>query len=84
MRYVHPVRVPTLVVSDLGAHVAPDPGGAPWTQSSGVLMIDGTCVAALATLPCSGALRLVAMWVACSLVVSIVVGRMLHVGQGGP
>ncbi|MGH9085773.1 MAG: hypothetical protein ACRDYW_09995 [Acidimicrobiales bacterium] len=75
--------MPTLVVSDLGAHVAPDLGGAPWTCSEGVLMVDGAHVTALATtLGAAGSLRLAAAWAVCSLVVSIVVGFLLHAGHG--
>jgi hypothetical protein len=46
-------------------------------------MIDGACVVALANaLAASGSVRLVATWAVCSVVVSIVVGFMLHVGRG--
>jgi hypothetical protein len=47
-------------------------------------MIDGVDVVSLATaLGTVGPLRLAAAWVLCSLVVSIVVGFMLHAGHGG-
>jgi hypothetical protein len=46
-------------------------------------MIDGASAIALATaLGAAGPLRLAAAWAVCSLVVSIVVGFMLHVGHG--
>ena len=45
-------------------------------------MIDGACATVLSTVFCASAVWLAATWVVCSLVVSIVVGFMLHVGRG--
>jgi len=68
--------MPTLAVSDLGGHVAPDLGGAPWIRSEGVLMIDAASFLALGT-----ALG-VAVWVVVSLVVSVLIGLVLRGGRG--